>query len=64
MAKMITVRVALAFVAAKNWSIEQMDVKKYFFHDELKETIYMKPPLGLTLDSYDKVCKLKDLCMD
>jgi uncharacterized protein (DUF2344 family) len=58
-AKMITVGVALALAAAHNWSIVQIDIKNVFLHGELKETVYVKPPPDLTLNSHDKVCKLK-----
>ena len=58
-AKMTTVRLALAIAASKGWSLRQMDVKNAFLHGDLKEAIYMTPPPGLFSTPSSDVCKLK-----
>lgn len=58
-AKMTTVRIILALATAQQWSINQMNVKNAFLHGKLHKTIYMKPPLGLSLSTPNEVCKLK-----
>ncbi|KAH0648566.1 hypothetical protein KY285_033814 [Solanum tuberosum] len=58
-AKMTTVRTIIAIAASQNWSLYQMDVKNAFLHGDLKEDIYMKPPLGLFSSPTSDVCKLK-----
>ncbi|XP_019054092.1 PREDICTED: uncharacterized protein LOC109114990 [Nelumbo nucifera] len=47
---MTIVRLLMAISAAKQWTIHQMDVKNDFLHRELKETIYVNPPLGYCTD--------------
>ena len=44
--KMTTVRLVLAIAASKGWSLRRMGVKNAFLHGDLKEEIYMIPPLG------------------
>lgn len=64
---MTSLRVLLSVSAAKNWVIDQLDVKNVFFHGDLEEYAYMALPPGYT-PSYDilakypgqtLVCKLK-----
>ncbi|GKV30596.1 hypothetical protein SLEP1_g39391 [Rubroshorea leprosula] len=57
-AKMTTVRLLITLSAMHQWPISQMDVKNAFLHGNLKETVYMKPPLGYS-HSKSMVCKLK-----
>ena len=57
--KMTTVRFVLSYAASQGWSLHHMDVKNVFFHDDLKEDIYMAIPPGLSSSSSSDVCKLK-----
>jgi len=45
-AKMINVGVIIVMVAAKRWSLHQMDVNNVFLHGDLHEEVYMEQPLG------------------
>jgi len=44
--KMTTVRVIIAMVVTKGWSLHQMDVKNLFLHGDLHEEVYMEQPTG------------------
>lgn len=57
-AKMDSIRLALAMAATRRWQIHQMDVKNAFLHGDLKEEIYMEQPQGYAQNS-SLVCKLK-----
>ena len=39
--KMLTIRLVLGMVAAKNFHLEQLDVKTAFLHGDLEEDLYM-----------------------
>lgn len=45
-AKMTTVRLLIAIVAAQGLSISQLDITNAFLHGDLKEVVYMKVPPG------------------
>jgi len=59
-AKMITVRAIIAMVAAKGWSLHQMDVKNVFLHGDLHEEMYMEQPASYVDQTHlNLVCRLK-----
>ncbi|QRW10540.1 Copia-like polyprotein/retrotransposon [Ceratobasidium sp. AG-Ba] len=45
-ARLTAIRVLLAIVAAKDYELDQLDVKTAFLHSPLKEQIYMHQPEG------------------
>ena len=45
-ARMDTIRMIIALVAQKNWTIFQLDVKSAFLHGELSEDVYVEQPRG------------------
>ena len=47
-AKTDSIRLLLAFAAANNFEIHQVDVKSAFLNGKLEETIYMRQPKGFT----------------
>ena len=62
-AKLGTFRILLSLAAAKNWSIQQLDISNAFLNGDLDEEIYMTIPQGyteLTGRSYppNSVCRL------
>jgi hypothetical protein len=57
-AKMDSIRLALAIATTKVWEVHHMDVKNAFIHDDLSEEIYMEQPWGFMKDS-SLVCRLK-----
>ncbi|WJZ84138.1 hypothetical protein VitviT2T_003758 [Vitis vinifera] len=57
--KIISVRCLLALVAARGWSLHQMDVNNAFLHGDLHEEIYMSSPPGLRRQGEENlVCRL------
>jgi hypothetical protein len=58
-AKMTTVRTVISIATSQGWPLHQMDIKNAFLHDDLKEDIYITPPLGLFSFPSSVVCKLK-----
>jgi len=58
-AKMTKVRTIISIAASQGWPFHQMDVKNAFLHGDLKEDVYMTPPLGLFSSPSSDVCKLK-----
>ena len=58
--KLTSLRIILALAAARNYEVDQTDIKSAYLLAKLDEEIYMDIPEGLTLE-YDtgrKVCKL------
>nr|GEV75082.1 hypothetical protein [Tanacetum cinerariifolium] len=59
-ARMEAIKIFLAFVAHKSFTVFQMDVKTAFFHGTLKEDVYVCQPEGFIDDDYPShVFKLK-----
>jgi len=59
-AKMTTIRSIIAMVAAKGWSLHQMDVKNVFLHGDLQEEVYMEQPPGYVDQTHpNSMCRLK-----
>ncbi|GJQ99246.1 retrovirus-related pol polyprotein from transposon TNT 1-94 [Tanacetum coccineum] len=57
---MEAIRIFLAYVAHKSFTVFQMDVKTAFFHGTLKENVYMYQPEGfIDVDHPSHVYKLK-----
>ena len=48
-AKVASIRLLLSVVAAFDFEVEQMDLKKTFLHGDLEEEIYMEQPEGFTV---------------
>ena len=48
-ARMESVRLLLAFVAAKDWHVHHLDVKSAFLNDELAETVFVRQPPGFAV---------------
>ena len=44
---MTTIQVVVSLAASHNWHLQQLDVNNAFFHGDLNEVIYMKPPSGM-----------------
>ena len=63
MAHMTTVRTLLAVASVRHWFVSQLDVKNAFLNGELREEVYMQPPLGYSVPD-GMVCRLRhSLCM-
>nr|GEX37870.1 retrovirus-related Pol polyprotein from transposon TNT 1-94 [Tanacetum cinerariifolium] len=59
-ARMETIRIFLAYVAHKSFTVFQMDVKTAFLHGSLKEDVYVCQPEGfIDADHLSHVYKLK-----
>ena len=59
-AKLVTVKSFVAIVAAKGWSLTQLDVNNAFLHGDLDEEVFMTLPPGYKGNSqlHKLVCKL------
>ena len=59
-ARMAIVRVVIAMVATKEWSLHQMDVKNAFLHGDLQEELYIIQPESYQDDAQPHfVCRLR-----
>ncbi|GAA0153052.1 transmembrane signal receptor [Lithospermum erythrorhizon] len=58
-AKIVTVRIILAYVAANGWALHQLDINNAYLHGYLDEDIYMQIPEGYVGGQKSQVCKLK-----
>lgn len=52
-----SIRTIIALAAKSKMVLKQFDIKTAFLNGDLKETVYMKQPIGFT-DGTEKVCKL------
>ena len=60
MTKLNTIRVLLSLTANIDWSLHPFDLKNAFFHDDLKEKVYINIPPSYMATSESKiVCKLQ-----
>lgn len=59
MAKMTTVRLFLDIAAKMNHEIHQIDLHNVFLHGDLREEVYMKLPLGFSVQNETRVCRLR-----
>lgn len=58
--KHFSIRILLAVVTQINMELHLLDVKTSFLHGDMRETIYMIQPKGLsTPETRNKVCLLK-----
>ena len=57
-AKMDSIRLALAIAASRHWEVHHMDVKCSFLNGDLIEEIYMQQPQGFATD-HSLVCRLR-----
>lgn len=55
---MTTVRSLLSVTSVHHWSVSQFDVKNVFLNGELREEVYMHPPLGYSVPE-GMVCRLR-----
>lgn len=56
--KPMSYKALFAIVAAKDWELEQMDVKTAFLYGDIDEEIYVEQPTGAE-DGTTRVCKLR-----
>lgn len=59
MAKTVTVRIFLLLVAAKGWTLHQIDINIAFLYDFIDEEVYMYPSEDYTKANAREVCKLR-----
>jgi hypothetical protein len=55
---MITIHTLLLVAYVRGWSISQLDVKNVFLNGELREDVYMRPPLGYSVPE-GMICHLR-----
>ncbi|KAI3510081.1 hypothetical protein L1887_25608 [Cichorium endivia] len=59
-ARLVTIRIFLAYAAHKGFDIYQMDVKCAFLKGELEEIVYIKQPLGFVNNKHPAHCYVLD----
>ena len=59
-AKMDSIRLALAIAASRQWEVHHMDVKCAFLNGDLTEDIYMQQPQGFSTN-HSLVCRLRNI---
>jgi hypothetical protein len=57
-AHMTIVLTLITVAASSSWTISQMDIKNAFLHVDLREEVYVHPPLGVDAPS-GHVCRLR-----
>lgn len=57
--KISLVCILFQIASARGWKLHQMDVHNAFLHINLKEEVYMRPPLWFGSSDHDLVCCLK-----
>lgn len=57
---MESVRLLLAIVAIRHWTLHQLDINNAFLHGDLEEEVYMEKPPGFVAhgESLNIVCRL------
>lgn len=58
-AEIVSVRVFLSIIVAKNWELHQMGINNVFLHGDLHEEVYMRPPPGSSTSQPIKVLHLR-----
>jgi hypothetical protein len=60
--KITSIMTILSLMALEYFHLEQLDVKKYFFHGDLEEEIYMQQPQRYEVKEKEiLVCRLKKI---
>jgi hypothetical protein len=55
-ARLVAIRILLAFSVAKGFKLHQMDVKSTFLNGVLEEEVYVRQPLGFESEKYPHQC--------
>jgi hypothetical protein len=55
---MTTIHTLLAVASIREWFLSHLGVKNAFFNGELREDVYMRPPLGYSIPK-GMVCHLR-----
>lgn len=57
-AKVVTVRLLIAFAVNNQWNVHQLNINNAFLHGKLGEDVYLVPPQGFKVHAR-QVCKLQ-----